>query len=769
MSYINVKESDYVRFHIKSPIYGRIKMDIEPGGWDDSNLKLVRTIEHGIFTQYTGSLKFYDEHRDIIENTFKSLGNNSSLYLIKEELRDNGDDVVWTVTYQGRADWESKSIKNGVLQINFNSNDLEEKIEAHESDEFSIETRTSIDDEDIGFLEKQKVDIEGRELFSYGKSVLLKDNPGDTYNIRNVNQFGNQTRGVFFKSEIISYGHDRFVSVDSNYYDRFPEPTSSELESYGIEATHMFMVDSTAIEQTITVNVKIQEETRVRYSGGYEYPVTHRARLVKLKRTWSPELDSNFYDVVQTWELTNVNVHLIENQENISYVDFESDIDLEWDEGLAIWHQLFYIMDGQLSTTALGTVYDSNNSWGMFDPRKQDIQVVVKTYQPPSIDLSCVFVHDVFDRLIKIITGKSNLFYSKCFGRTESGYQNDGEYGLIGLISGYWVRAFNPESNRYKSPVFSWKKLLESCNSVFNVGFGTEIINGLKRVRIEKVKYFYQNKIVIDLGYVENIEKKYDKDLYFSGLEIGYNKGGDYENAYGLDEPNILSNFVTPDRKSTNKYRKISDIRADETGLELARRKPEIDFPDEDTSYDNHNWFLDLKRGYNKFMQRPYTDRLQEIPTGINAPTNFKSFFFTPLRILLRHGFIIRSGIENYLSKKIKWISSSANSKLGMHYIGEDEELFEDLPDGLLVSKLERSLFLPEKITFEKELTQELLDLIYGKTNQLYEGSYENIPNYYFKFRWIDENGENQTGYLLEFEPTKRAKFKMQLANNNKI
>jgi len=234
----------------------------------------------------------------------------------------------------------------------------------------------------------------------------------------------------------------------------------------------------------------------------------------------------------------------------------------------------------------------------------------------------------------------------------------------------------------------------------------------------------------------------------------------------GLDEPNTRTEYITPIRKSTNKFKKLSKIRTDEYGMELARRKPQLTFPDEDTRYDEGNWFLDLKRTVGiGYEQKEYTDRLQELPSGIHSPETYRSMFFTPLTMLFRHAWVFRGGMEVYLDKYIKYISAVSNSKLTTWAIGDSKPYAEN--DDILVRDLERSRFLPEIVEFEHPVNEDLMEWINGTTPIEYGGSIEKIPNIYFKFEYTNENGILERGYLLNLKPNKEGKWKMQLSNEN--
>lgn len=756
MANIKFLNNDYVKFYLESKTYGKVLMEYEPGGWDDDNLELDRSDQHGIFNKFSNSLKFYKNYKDIIENTFKIEGNNSSLYLIKEELLDQGDKIKFVEIYRGRADWETKKIKEETLEIRFNSNELEDLIKANEDDEFQLDRNKSIDEVILDELKINKTKLEGRALSSESHSTIIDE---DLNQVISINALSNAEWSTFIKTKIIKSGIDRHSSVDIYNFD-------------SISASTMFFVDSVAIEeeQLLSLNIKLDFDYYYEYAltqlGDYLTEKKFSVELLKIKRFYQDENDT-----IGEYQIESLYT-LFEDNDGPSgsfagstgwrtcVLEWDTNINLEWNEGLA----LRFNAPLRKSPDFTGFVLTLNHGYKV---REYDIKFNATSFVESSLDISFMFTHDVYSRLLGIIANNENLFYSKYFGRKELGYSEDGEGGLIGITNGYWIRAFNEISDKYKSIQISFKDLLDSTNSMFNIGMGTQNLKGKKIVRVEDVKYFYQSRIIVHLGQANEVERNYDKDLYFSSLEFGQNKGGDYENETGLDEPNLRINYTTPDRKSTNRYSKISKIRSDETGMEIIRRKPEINFPDTDTGSDEHNWFLDIKRVGFGYTQKDWRDRLEVPPEGINNPSTYRAFYFTPFRMMLRHGWIIRSGLQPYLNKKINFASSKLNSNLKTHYIGDDTPYEESLPNGIEVGVLDRPRLLPEKITFRAKLTKEVLNKIYSTTRVFYKGSWENIPNYYFRFSWINENGEKESGYLINMKPENLGKFTMQKANEN--
>jgi len=721
MADVNLYQSDFIGFSLKSDTSPSLELSIEPIGWRDDELEVVRNKNyHGVFTQFTNALSFVGEAKDYIYYNYEVGGVNANLYLTKYELENIDGVIKPQLKYIGLADYKTMKIKDGKLSINFNSNQLEELIKSHETDEFELERSDSIDGKDIGVGFFNTMTIDGRDIIASGESI-----------VRNPNTLYTNDRRITIPTEIVAQGPARHSSVDLYEFPGEDGAVGGDLPTY------MFFVDSVAAGENVDIEVNYHIVFRKFNIGDVDVIIR------KYK-----------YDGVDTYNLVDeTTVYTATSSNVVNEFSGVFEDNLEYDEGLV------FLFRNQAATNLF------------IDCEKHTLQVNTVEFFEPSVGVRCSFVVRALERLMQIITGRNNAFYSKLFGNLEAGYVQDGEFGLVALTCGFWIRMFNPNSEKYKSMQLSLKKTLESLHAVFCTGVGVEFVGFEQRLRVEKLSYFYQDETVVRLPIPVNTEVKVEKNLLYSGIEIGYNKGGDYENEIGLDEPNTKTSFVTPIRKSNEKYNKLSDIRADEYGLEIIRRKPQSAYPNEDTSGDSHNWFVDLKRTSGiRYAQKIWSDRLQHLPSGILSPGTFKSMLFTPLRMLLRHGFVLRSCLENSidLTKKIKNIGSVANSTLGMHFIGESAELLEE--QDVDVNSLERARFLPEIVSFQHPVDSSLMKEILNTTPKLINGSWEKVPNTYFKMEWTNaETGEIERGYLMSLKPKNSGKFEFIRANEKII
>lgn len=726
--------NDYVRYTLKSETAAPMQIQ-EPIGWQEDDFELDRhETYHGIFTKFTNNLKFKGKAKDYIETAFAIQGINANVYVVKEVLRDLNGDVKWVERYVALADFNTRTLEDNILSIKFNSNNLATLIQSHETDDYEMERLDDIDGNLLPELTPNNLTLDGRHILEVGESVLNKaDMP--------VASLGTDPRRSAENwmytplTTILTQGNERHVSVDV-------------LDTETIGYDYLDFISASNFFYNNDPNVAGDSDVSVDYTVKFNYEISYQFGYVWLGFIVIDWQDPNNVEVSRTevWRhdgSTSSRLNVTEVKGTINFPQLKDT------EGI------MFVVGGGLFSLA----------------KMYELRLVVnsRTYQEATNEVDFMFAHDIGTRLMNIICGRKNAFYSKFLGRTELGYAQDDELaGLVAITWGFWIRKFSKDSEKYKSLTISLQKFLDSLNAVFNTGVGIETNGFEERLRVEKLEYFYQPEVVIRLPQqIRKVKRTTESGLYWSATEFGYKKGGTYEEAQGLDEPNTRTSHSTPIRKSKNKYQKLSEVRADDYGLELIRRKNQERFGSEDTNGDNDLWWLDIKRSDGIYKQKMPLDRLNSLPTGIYSPTDFRSMIFTPLRMLFRHAWILKSGMEQYYDKNFKYINSASASTLVMDYIGDTKARHEheDIP----LKDTDRPILLAEEIQFEHPLSDDLLDLINGATLKMINGEEEYIPNVYFKFEWLNENEQLEQGYLLNLKPKKQGVFKMIKSNENLI
>ncbi|OIQ22208.1 MAG: hypothetical protein BM557_02190 [Flavobacterium sp. MedPE-SWcel] len=182
-------------------------------------------------------------------------------------------------------------------------------------------------------------------------------------------------------------------------------------------------------------------------------------------------------------------------------------------------------------------------------------------------ETKAILAHEMAERLTSITTNNNNSFYSDFLGRTDIGYSSDGEAALTAFSHGFWIRNFtkdeSDEEDRFKPLTTSFRDFVESMSTVWNIGVGIEKSAHKEIVRLEELSYFYNRNTTIRLpNQVKKVKRSIANEKYYSSLEIGFNEGGEYEEACGLDEYNVKSTFTTSINRIKKSYTKLSKYKA---------------------------------------------------------------------------------------------------------------------------------------------------------------------------------------------------------------
>jgi len=743
MGSVNQGYNDRIRYILRN-INFTDKTIIEPEGWRSDQVELERSKEsHGVFQQFSNHLKFVLDGAEHIKLIRQLYGIQAEIKLIREE-RDPVSDI-WNQTYYGFLDLSTYENEDGKVSVKFNSGGMEQLLKSRDTEQVEIDRITTIDRYPIDDLQPIVIDIDGREIFL--KSDYKVESDANSVEMTNHTDAGN-VRGstVGIPLHLVSKSHENAQSVlpggnaSDHSWDRVAPGEVSNMffaVSDSNRILHIkFRIDFTVDITTFHEISSFQFYLRLaHYTGGTDYLLKEN-RFLFQKSIYS-ELDNKRFSIT-----------------------FDETITIEKGDSLSLCVDQNF--DGRpLHSSRLTTVV-------------KDIVCDNFTIEEDSFfnksTCKSVLIFEMFDRLITICTNQKKSLRSNLFGRTDLGYPVDGKWSLIGLSHGFWIRGFdklpipseNPKvENLFKPLTTSFKEVFDSAHNVLHIGFGIEKEGNKDVVVIEELAYFYNRNVLVRLpNQIKKVKRSEAPDNYYSSLEFGYEKGGDYQEAMGLDEPNTKSKFTTVISRLKNVFTKVSKIRADGYGFEFARRKSVSLNNTEDTTYDNDIWFQDIKRGLNNvFLQRKWQDDFEKAPTGIFSPNTAFNLRFSPFNILLRHGWYFGAGFDKYLSDFVSYASSVANSKMKTQLIGKDEYA----EDGIIQnSELEISRFVCEEIEFEHICDYGVMQQINGST--VIQG--KTIKNMYGLIEFINEDNEVERGFLLKLSPTGEGKFKVIKFNN---
>jgi hypothetical protein len=768
MSNIYPIYTDRIRYKLYHNPSGPILVD-EPKGFRDDDNEFVRskTLD-GIFAEVTNDLEFFGNGAEWINNIYQVYGVKANIICTKEER--NPDTDVYELSKNGFLDLMVIKIGETSTTVKFINSSLLKTIKARENESIEVDRLTTLSGLEIPYLEPSKVALNGRGILL--KSLLEVEEDNNTtaeFNMRFQTQ-NPRTASLAVPLSKVYISDTRVNATTDESFTDTPDIGRVEGMFYllndrdktiTIEIKCKFdIVKPSAIDISDISNDASLKLYLVVFENGEEYNVKERIPL-----------SDNI--VFGNGTSSNGGLLLTEVDAFYTFLDYPilkgESLSLQWYGGASDWG------------TFVGSV---GTSFGYMRPRFENIVSSINMVEDSTFFNSVSNIHfpfNIAERFLKIFTDSDNLLISNVLGKTEDGYEEDGEASLIALAHGFWVREFKEldsnnateeeiEENRYKSMSTTFKEFYESYFNAWNLGAGIEKV-GLKEVfRIEKKEYFYNKNILIHLGevvngkfeyvQVNNVVRTLDSEQFNSGIEIGYDKVTEYEEATGLDEYNTKTTLTTTLDKLEKIYQKVSKYRADSYGLEFARRNPSREFPTEDTKYDSSIWLLDLIRNpiSTVFSQRLWADDFDVIPTGVFSPETAQNLRLSPINTLLRHGWVIGSGLVKYPLDFIRYGSSVSNSRLVTTINGisraengniQNDSLEKARTDGFIVD-------------FEFNVDYDLLQKIQGKTLILGK----EIPNFYGLVAFKNEKGIIETGYIQKVSPNGVGKWKLKKSNS---
>lgn len=715
-----------VRFTLKSKTFDSIIID-KPIGWETDDKEFTRNENyHGIFLNLSNNLTFIGNAYDYIKLVKNTEGVLAELRLVKDERHPITDE--WVQTYSGYLDMITyeEDEDEQKIKLKFNSGGIESVIKSRETELIEIDRVDTIDGELLLPLVPVNLKLPGRNIFlesvweiaamSYDEEIYVNSQDGNRRNtsttvpLELLKKSHEQANSTFLASAgSINNGVNTMMLL--NNIDRS--------RSFKVKLTDISFNCSTTKNQTNWAYVAI---SLIKTNNGTNYNIIDR------KTIWKAEGDSvnppRFGGNYGGTQILNGEFDITLNQNESLGIELLLEADLKNGRGDERYANFYFrFLDGNIS-------------------------IQEESYFDAST-INAIKPFDLIDRLITINTNQRNII--------KSDILQYGKWKDLLIAHGFWIRGFsrekdfllNDEDKKFKPLTTSIKDFLNSFDTIGNIGLGIEKIGYKEKIIIEELTYFYNQNVTIKLPKpVKNLKRTIESNKLYKNVEIGFEKGGEYEEAMGLDEYNVKNTYTTVLNNIGTPYSKVSKYRADSYGSEFARRKPFEIYPTEDTSYDQDPFFFDSKNiGINEYTVRLWRDDFNNVPKGIYSPESAFNLRLSPFNSLLRHGWCINAGLTLYPNGKIKYGSSTGNSSLITDY-AENGEIFNN--------KLQRARYLVDIVEFEHEVDFNISQALLGTSN--FNG--KEIPNVYGLIEF-EHNGKTESGYLLSVKPNGEGKFKL--------
>lgn len=189
-------------------------------------------------------------------------------------------------------------------------------------------------------------------------------------------------------------------------------------------------------------------------------------------------------------------------------------------------------------------------------------------------------------------------------------------------------------------------------------------IEGEKRLRIEKREYFYDPEPVVFLSNIRNVSRRYDTDLIFKKILIGY-KQWRAEDISGIDDPQTKHTYASQLKKTGEEIEVLSEFIAASLAVEQARRQS-ID-KSTDYQFDDNTFIIALNAEEESISPDFFVPETDENFTVINNLLNSDTRYnirITPARNFLRHLNWFNIGLQSYIGSLFKFTRGEGNYDL---------------------------------------------------------------------------------------------------------
>lgn len=718
----------------------------DPKNWDNSERSFKRSDKtYGVFTEFSKNLVFVKDGADFLRLAYglKDIEADVSL----EEYRFHPNTEARYLHSAGVFDFSSYKSNKTEVKVPFKSGGLNALIKSQLKEKFEIERLTSINGKTIDAIDKKTVALTSRNIFLVSQFDYSGSN-NEAFASVESNAGNTRDKTVGLPLNLVGKSHDQAQFV-------IPNTAGSELVG---STSMMFFLDADR-ERTLDIDLNVAFDASVE-----QYEHVQWAFYQICLTTYE---NGNSYDLKNRIVLSDLS-------DNTEYPNqpFGDDYDITLQPFSipmsASYSGIITLLAGEslsLECFLKSDMYVDNNAGVRV--RAENITGSLTIEEDSFFEDSqtkAVLMHDTGEKLMQVITGDKNRFYSEFFGRTDLGYNSDAEFSRLALTLGFWIRQFytkKEEINGVETEIdqnmeISLGNFLNTSNSVLNTGYHIEIMNGVETLVLEDLKYYFQDAVAIRLpNQVTNLEREANASFCHSSLEFGYKKGGEYEEAMGLDEYNVKTGFTMPLKRVDTKYSKLSDARADKYAQEFARRKPKESYPTTDTPYDKDLHLLDLKTGLGTALEeRIWSDDFETLPTNVYSPETATNLRLTPSQIEQRHQWFYGCSLLKEQDKVVRYANTGGNNLLTTKKTGQAARSEKD---DINVIDLERPRFAPQKITFEHPVDYFVNEQLNGKTNV----NGRMIPNVYFKVEFINEFNKKEYGYLMEVKPNGNGKWEL--------
>jgi len=677
------------KYILSHTIYGQLELGYAPQEWDSDECFYERSTTYwGIFRSFsTKELTFIKTGADFLKVIFDAEGTEAICNYEVQEL--DITDYTYKSRYIGIVDFSTYKCIQGssgnIIKVQIIDNSLVNKIKTRESLEISLSKLIDIEGNSIASFSTEGKTVSIPPRTDYYQATLQAVETDITNRVINLQIQDKQEESIRSVEDVMA-----FTTIEGAF---FSPSFSSNISMLITMAGHINYI--TGSSGSVMVYLRLYDSSGVL-----------KNEAIVINQSIPPDYPTiliNYSDRIP-FNLCVDGDYLVMSIYHISATPISCDL-----------------------TTTINAEYER-----VITPATY----TVKGYQ----------YHEAFTRILQAITGEASPFWSKILGRTDSELINYSVNGLLsnGIVTnGLLIRGFTFGDENVQLKV-SLKGLFQSLHSICPLCLGLEEFEGTWRIRIEEMRYAFNDTVFLSIEGATEIIEEVASDLTFSRINIGFQRSK--ENAYnatkGRYEYNSQASYSTPITTQENTLSQLSPYRADGNGIFSALEKHKTIVAGENSEYDDSNFLITYQ------TESSQIEREESFTTVENTgnDTNNYNLFYHPARNLRRWGSYIRGALDHYTDKILSFLSSDYNSEAYTLLTGETDTIYEG--QDINISDLDDPFFENIYYTFDFVVTPDVMSAMKQVTNH--------IPNQYMLVRFrANTDEEYKYGWIMKFNSRK--------------
>jgi hypothetical protein len=586
-----------LRITLTSPKYSQITIEKnDPVGINELVLKVKRSSANdGVFFEVVVSLKFIKEAIPFIEQCFANDGGIDALVVVTIYEYDPNT-RIWEVYQKGKINFNNYDRSNDLLEVAI------EQVNDQSLVLNSIATDVYLDD------------VNGKTVALHSKS-LLRTFKGDI----------NDPFVEYYEMPANGYGVIDFDKVVNEIGTKYTYPIEGIVND---QLPYEMLVCADKGSYHFTFKFRLSTDYNVGTALYGDHTNTSIDLILKAG--------------------SNANVTASKANTGTAGVDavttytIDTTLDLEQGDLITIY---FKNLTG-------GTV---NFAWvcNYIDNVESVIIEALTTFITTSCDGLLLF--EAVERCLQYYTDGKVFLKSTLLGRTDIGYDEDGDAALI-----LWTNGNKIRSKTSKKIFANLERILNFIEAAFCSSFGFETVDGVLYLVVEKKSYFYDNtdRVLLLAGqYDYNIT--IDSKGYYRQISYGYNVKLDVGLVNASDDFNTLRKINTPVKNTKGTLDITTNVNANGSQIEYQRR---LLYKTEDSKMDDESFVIVVKRDGENFVSKQ-ADGYESI-TGVYDYATGYNYDISPSRMLINWYSYLASIVIYSKSKTLLFASGEGNYQM---------------------------------------------------------------------------------------------------------